>query len=115
MRSAATRRAGARSTSSILCRSPSTIMRSGAARAGSGALRPAPLPSPWRTWIPREQEERAVRVVKAVREAVGPRVDILIDQHRRLAPMHAIRLDRRLPELGLDRMETPELAGKAAG
>jgi galactonate dehydratase len=44
-------------------------------------------------------------VVKAVRGAVGPDVDILIDQHRRLAPMHAIRLDRRLAELGMYWME----------
>ena len=72
---------------------------------GFDALKLDPLPSPWRTWIPREQEERAVRVVKAVRDAVGPKVDILIDQHRRLAPMHAIRLDRRLAEFGLYWME----------
>jgi galactonate dehydratase len=72
---------------------------------GFDALKLDPLPSPWRTWIPREQEERAVRVVKAVREAVGPKVDILIDQHRRLAPMHAIRLDKRLAEFGLYWME----------
>ena len=68
---------------------------------GFDALKLDPLPSPWRSWIPKEHEERAVRVVKAVREAVGPKVDILIDQHRRLAPMHAIRLDRRLAEFGL--------------
>jgi len=72
---------------------------------GFDALKLDPLPSPWRTWIPKEQEERAVRVVKAVREAVGPKVDILIDQHRRLAPMHAIRLDKRLAEFGLYWME----------
>ena len=72
---------------------------------GFDALKLDPLPSPWRTWIPREQEERAVRVVKAVRDAVGPKVDILIDQHRRLAPMHAIRLDKRLAEFGLYWME----------
>jgi galactonate dehydratase len=72
---------------------------------GFDALKLDPLPSPWRTWIPKDQEERAVRVVKAVRDAVGPKVDILIDQHRRLAPMHAIRLDKRLAEFGLYWME----------
>lgn len=72
---------------------------------GWTALKFDPLPAPWRTWIPREHEERAVCVVKAVRDAVGPDVDILIDQHRRLAPMHAIRLDRRLAEFGLYWME----------
>ena len=74
---------------------------------GFDALKLDPLPSPWRTWIPKEQEERAVHVVKAVRDAVGPKVDILIDQHRRLAPMHAIRLDKRLAEFGLYWMEEP--------
>jgi len=72
---------------------------------GFDALKLDPLPSPWRTWIPKEQEERAVRVMKAVRDAMGPKVDILIDQHRRLAPMHAIRLDKRLAEFGLYWME----------
>jgi galactonate dehydratase len=72
---------------------------------GFTALKLDPLPAPWRTWIPKEHEERAVQVVKAVRDAVGPGVDILIDQHRRLAPMHAIRLDRRLAEFGLYWME----------
>src|SRR5512134_555899 len=72
---------------------------------GFDALKLDPLPSPWRTWIPKEQEARAVRVVKAVRDAVGSKVDILIDQHRRLAPMHAIRLDKRLAEFGLYWME----------
>ena len=74
-------------------------------KQGFTALKLDPLPAPWRTWIPREEEERAVSVVKAVRDAVGPKVDILIDQHRRLAPMHAIRLDRRLAEFGLYWME----------
>jgi galactonate dehydratase len=74
-------------------------------RQGFTALKLDPLPAPWRTWIPKEEEERAVSVVKAVRDAVGPKVDILIDQHRRLAPMHAIRLDRRLAEFGLYWME----------
>jgi galactonate dehydratase len=72
---------------------------------GWTALKLDPLLAPWRTWIPKEHEERAVRVIKAVRNAVGPNVDILIDQHRRLAPMHAIRLNKRLAEHGLYWME----------
>jgi galactonate dehydratase len=74
---------------------------------GWTALKFDPLPSPWRTWIPKEHEKRAVRVIKAIRNAVGPDVDILIDQHRRLAPMHAIRLNKRLAEVGLYWMEEP--------
>ncbi len=74
-------------------------------KQGFTALKFDPLPAPWRTWIPKEHERRAVRVVKAIRDAVGPDVDLLIEQHRRLAPMHAIRLDRRLAEFDLYLME----------
>lgn len=72
---------------------------------GWTALKFDPLPAPWRTYIPKEHEERAVRVTKAIRDAVGPDVDLLIDQHRRLAPMHAIRLNKRLAEFNLYWME----------
>ncbi|MBI4183674.1 MAG: mandelate racemase/muconate lactonizing enzyme family protein [Proteobacteria bacterium] len=65
---------------------------------GFTALKFDPLPRPWRTYIPKEHQRHAVRVVAAVREAVGPDVDILIDVHRRLAPMHATSLARRLEE-----------------
>jgi len=79
-------------------------------RQGFNALKLDPLPAPWRSWIPKEHEARAVAVVKAVRDAVGPDVDILIDQHRRLAPVHAIRLDKKLAELGLYWLEEPNVA-----
>jgi galactonate dehydratase len=72
---------------------------------GFTALKFDPLPAPWRTWVPKEHERRAVRVVKAIRDAVGPDIDLLIEQHRRLAPMHAIRLDRQLAEFDLYLME----------
>jgi galactonate dehydratase len=74
-------------------------------KQGFSALKFDPLPAPWRTYVPKEHERRAVRVVKAVRDAVGPDVDLLIEQHRRLAPMHAIRLDRQLAEFDLYWME----------
>jgi len=79
-------------------------------RQGFNALKLDPLPAPWRSWIPKEHEARAVAVVKAVRDAVGPDVDILIDQHRRLAPVHAIRLDKKLAEFGLYWLEEPNVA-----
>jgi len=79
-------------------------------RQGFNALKLDPLPAPWRSWIPKEHEARAVAVVKAVRDAVGPEVDILIDQHRRLAPVHAISLDKKLAELGLYWLEEPNVA-----
>lgn len=74
-------------------------------KQGFTAIKFDPLPAPWRTYIPKEHERRAVRVVKAVRDAVGLDVDLLIEQHRRLAPMHAIRLDRQLAEFDLYLME----------
>jgi galactonate dehydratase len=74
-------------------------------KQGFTAVKFDPLPAPWRTYIPKEHERRAVRVVKAVRDAVGPDIDLLIEQHRRLAPMHAIRLDRQLAAFDLYLME----------
>jgi len=74
-------------------------------KQGFTAMKFDPLPAPWRTWIPKEHERRAVRVVKAIRDAVGPDVDLLIEQHRRLAPMHAIRLDQELAKFDLYWME----------
>src|SRR5437773_7543268 len=59
---------------------------------GFTALKFDPFPGPWRTHITREAEEQAIATVAAVREAVGPDVDLLIEVHRRLAPMHAIRI-----------------------
>jgi galactonate dehydratase len=74
-------------------------------KQGFTAMKFDPLPSPWRTWIPKEHEKRAISVVKAIRDAVGPDIDLLIEQHRRLAPMHAIRLDKQLAEFDLYWME----------
>jgi galactonate dehydratase len=65
---------------------------------GFTALKLDPLPRPWRTFIPKEHEREAARVLAAIRKAVGPDVDILLDIHRRLAPMHAISLAKRLAE-----------------
>ena len=80
---------------------------------GFDAMKFDPLPSPWRSYIPKAHEDRAVAIVKAVREAVGPKVDLLIEQHRRLAPMHAIRLDKRLVEFDLYWLEEPCAAENA--
>jgi galactonate dehydratase len=70
-----------------------------AVRRGFTALKFDPFPGPWRLFISREQEEIAVETVRAVREAVGPDVELLIEVHRRLAPMHAVRVSRRLETL----------------
>jgi galactonate dehydratase len=63
---------------------------------GFTALKFDPFPGPWRTHIARDAERQAVDTVRAVREAVGPSVDLLIEVHRRLAPMHAVRVARLL-------------------
>jgi galactonate dehydratase len=63
---------------------------------GFSALKFDPFSNPWRTHIGRVEEEIAVERVKAVREAVGPKVEILIEVHRRLAPNEAIRMAHRL-------------------
>ena len=47
---------------------------------------------------------------RAMREALGPDFEILVEAHRRFAPQHAIRIGRRLAELGIDWYEEPCLA-----
>ena len=68
-------------------------------KRGFTALKFDPIPGPWRTYIPKDHIRRAVKVTRAVRDAVGPEVDILIEVHRRLAPMHAIDLANALAEV----------------
>ncbi|MBL6945511.1 MAG: mandelate racemase/muconate lactonizing enzyme family protein [Rhodospirillales bacterium] len=70
----------------------------GLVEQGFTAMKFDPLPRPWRTYIPRNHIHHAVKVVKAIREAVGPDVELLLDIHRRLAPVHAIELAGRLEE-----------------
>ena len=59
---------------------------------GFTALKFDPFPGPWRLYISREDEAAAIGTVYAVRDAVGPDIDLLIEVHRRLAPMHAVRV-----------------------
>jgi galactonate dehydratase len=84
--------AGAKTPEQLAQRATATVAR------GFTALKFDPFPGPWRLHISREDEETAVANVRAVREAVGPKVDILIEVHRRLAPTHAIAVSRRLEE-----------------
>ncbi|MCL4533882.1 MAG: mandelate racemase/muconate lactonizing enzyme family protein [Bacteroidetes bacterium] len=67
-------------------------------KKGFSALKFDPFPSPWRTHISKYEEQMAVENVRAVRQTVGPDVDILVEVHRRLAPQHAIRVARMIEE-----------------
>jgi galactonate dehydratase len=67
-------------------------------KMGFTALKFDPFTGPWRPFISREDEKSAVRRVQVVREAVGPDIDILIEVHRRLAPMHATRVASMMEE-----------------
>lgn len=67
-------------------------------KRGFNALKFDPFPGPWRLCITRRDEEAAVEIVRAVRKAVGPDIDLLIEVHRRLAPMHAIRVANLMEE-----------------
>jgi galactonate dehydratase len=80
--------------------SPDEYAKAAAAVVARGfeALKFDPFSNPWRTHIGRAQEELAVERVKAVREAVGPKVEILVEVHRRLAPNEAIRMANRLEQ-----------------
>jgi galactonate dehydratase len=76
-------------------------------KQGFTAIKMDPLTGPWRNFISREQEEYSVEVLRAVRDAVGPDIDILLDLHRRLAPMHAVRLADRYAEFNPYYFEEP--------
>lgn len=78
--------------------SPDAVAKKASAVVAQGftGLKFDPFDNPWRAYIDHKDEDLAVERVKAVREAVGPDVEILVEVHRRLAPMHAIRVARRL-------------------
>jgi galactonate dehydratase len=82
-------------------RSPDEYARAAAdvVALGFDALKFDPFTNPWRSYIGRAAEDLAVERVRAVRAAVGPKVEILVEAHRRLAPNEAIRLARRLEPL----------------
>jgi galactonate dehydratase len=49
-------------------------------------------------FIDNEQENIAVAMVREVRQAVGPNIDLLIEVHGRLSPANAIRVANRIEE-----------------
>ncbi|MXN17930.1 mandelate racemase/muconate lactonizing enzyme family protein [Pseudooceanicola sp. GBMRC 2024] len=81
---------------------------------GFTAMKWDPYQGPWRTIIDRAQEDRAVANVAAVRDAVGPDVDLLIDAHRRVAPHLSASFARRVEEFGILQLEDPNPADNLA-
>ncbi len=67
-------------------------------KLGFNALKFDPFQGPWRFFIDKRDEQAAVDVVRAVREAVGLEVDLLVEVHRRLASMHAIHVAKQIEE-----------------
>ena len=78
--------------------------------SGFTALRFDPIPGPWRTFVSKDVERQAVENVRAVRQAVGTDVDILVEMHRRLAPMHAVKIAREIEQYEPFWYEEPVLA-----
>jgi galactonate dehydratase len=74
---------------------------------GFTALKWDPFPGPWRTFIHREDEDQVVHYVRKMRETLGPDFTLLIEAHRRLAPMHAIRIGKRIAEYDIGWYEEP--------
>jgi len=79
----------------------------GVVKRGFSAMKFDPVPGPWRTYVPKEHIRRAVKILSAVRDAVGSDVDLLLDIHRRLAPMHAVELADAVSEFKPYWLEEP--------
>jgi len=77
-------------------------------RAGFHALKFDPFGDQYRT-LSSEGLGAATGRVRAVRDAVGPEVDLLIEYHGRFLPEAAIRAGRALDEFGPRFMEEPVL------
>jgi galactonate dehydratase len=77
---------------------------------GFTALKFDPIPGPWRTYISKDVERQTIENVRAVRQAVGPDTDILVEMHRRLAPRHAVRIAKAIEEYQPFWYEEPVLA-----
>ena len=65
---------------------------------GFTALKWDPFPNPWRAHISKEQEQAAIDGVRIMRETVGPDIDLMVEVHRRLAPINAIRVAHAIEE-----------------
>lgn len=73
---------------------------------GFTAVKWTPFSGPWRNFIDRKEEDRAVENVRAMREAF-PTLDLLVEAHRRLSPHNAIRFAERIREFDPFVLEEP--------
>jgi len=82
-----------------------------AATAGFDAVKCDPFDGLHLARLGREAEERAfdpaMSVLKAIRRAIGEKVDLLVDAHARFSPVLAREVARRLEEFGLFWLEDP--------
>jgi galactonate dehydratase len=76
---------------------------------GYTALKFDPFGSAYR-FLDREQEELSIRIIRAVRDAVGERVDVLIEGHDRFSVSTAVHLARRIEEFNPMWFETPVMS-----
>ncbi len=65
---------------------------------GFTGLKFDPVPGKWRSYVGMKELRVAADRVRAVREAVGPDVDVLVEVHRRLSPSNAVRLAKMVEE-----------------
>ena len=74
---------------------------------GFTGLKIDPLPDAWNMFLSPEEEQYAIDRIKAIREAVGPKVDLMMDCHRRLSAYDALHLAERIEEYNLYWYEEP--------
>jgi galactonate dehydratase len=77
---------------------------------GFSALKWDPFFGPWRNYITQPEEDIAVENVRAMREELGPEMDLMIEVHRRLSPYHAIHFAKRIEQYNPFVFEEPCLS-----
>lgn len=75
-------------------------------RKGYTALKFDPFGSAWRKMDLRD-EDLSIEIIAAVREAVGPHVDVLVEGHNRFSVEQALKIARRLEPYRPTWFETP--------
>ena len=71
------------------------------------ALKFDPFLGPWREYVSKEELLHATEIVSKVREAVGPKVDLLIEAHRRFSASNAIKAVKQMEKYNIYWFEEP--------